>query len=117
MMNSARNIANGLLVAGIFAVVFASVGSFISCGANGHCSVASVIFGVPEVQFVFEQDNAVARSTAAVSDAPSASSISLSELSGTVGVYLLTLAVLVLIVLEIFELYYIRKLFGKKIKV
>lgn len=116
MKASLRNIANGLLVAGILAVVFANVSSLFDCSSNGNCSVASAIFGIPEYQLALETNLTAPVSTAAVSEAVREASYGAGEVSSVVGVYLLTIAVFVLALLEVIELYYIRKLLGPKFK-
>lgn len=116
MKASLRNIANGLLIAGVFAVVFANVSSLLTCGSGSNCSVASAIFGIPEYSLTFEPELGSAVSTAAVSEAVRGAPLSAGEVSGVVGVYLLTIAVIVLGLLEVLELYYIRKLLGPKFK-
>lgn len=110
---SFRNIAHGLLTAGVLAIVSATMSGLFQCSTGGYCNMASIVFGIPSYTFPQPELN-TAVSTVAVSETVRLSSVSVGEVSNAVGVYLLVIGVLILVVLEFFELYYLRKFLGRR---
>lgn len=102
-------IIGALLVAGITAQELLDACQF----SSGGCS-ASVFFGVPEGQLVYEgaTDRSGTTATQAVAYPSFAGSILL--LLKTLGVYLVFLGVFMLVILELMELRYLRLLLQRK---
>lgn len=110
MITSIRHIAVTLAVFATLTIVSSTLLSSVVCSDTSMC-VASVVFGLPEQEFVLSQSTAVSESTvASVANHPSLL-IALGSIMQGIGVYTLTVAVVMLIALEAFELYYLRQLF------